>query len=333
MLVLLALIGCQAPFGADRHDLTANRVAAISLEPAGGVAGTVFTPRLAMVTDGKPWSDALPPLSWSFVAEGDDDASERVEGAEAGTGPSPALVLGVDRRLVLVVDWAEGERRHVIDIPEQATRPELDPIGFQLVVDVSTSDLVDADLSPEIRRGWELVDSAAVGVDRIARMSASSSDPVRWMATSGDFLELESDVADWFPGSVRLDDGVVDEVSAGDAGVQTLIALAVGESVAWQSRDVRVGELPPMLETTSGRLLPTDLEVASGLVQGVLRADDDAPSGVRFEVLGPAEPTVDPGTGGLCSVVHAGPFDPDWLLDGTCTRADVVDATVVVEVR
>ena len=82
-----------------------------------------------------------------------------------------------------------------------------------------------------------------------------------------------------------------------------------------------------------GRALPVDAAVAPGLVRGVLRIDDDSPVGLRLEVLGPASPSDDPGTAQLCSVPQLGPFDPDWLLDGTCLRDEVDGATVVVEAR
>ncbi|MCO4747706.1 MAG: hypothetical protein KC912_23115 [Proteobacteria bacterium] len=333
MLLFLALIACQTPFGADRHDLTGDRVAAVSVQPSGGVAGDVLVPRLALVTDGRAWSDELPPLLWSFVPEGDDDAALSVEPGEAGSGAAPALELGEDRRLVLSVQWPSGERRHVVDIPETGEPPELGAIDWAVIEDTRATELVGSDVSSEERRSWSSATASSVPTDGIARLTAATESPVRWMVTGGDLLELEANVTDWFPGSVTVNDFEIEEAEGGEQGFETVVALAVGDSAVWRAVDVPVGEDAPVLVTPSGRVLPVDAEVVSGRVQGILRADDSAPAGVRLEVLGPVDDSVDVGTADLCAVDHSGPFDPDWLLDGTCLRTEVVDATVVVEAR
>ena len=53
-MILFLLLACQAPFGADRQDLTGFRVAALSAPAA--AAGDPLTPEVAVVVEGSALS-------------------------------------------------------------------------------------------------------------------------------------------------------------------------------------------------------------------------------------------------------------------------------------
>ena len=75
----------------------------------------------------------------------------------------------------------------------------------------------------------------------------------------------------------------------------------------------------------------------AGPVRATLVADDAAPTGIGLQdpvAVDPTElPDVDPyGTEALpCTSAVSGPFDPSWLVDQRCSRAQIVGATVVIE--
>ncbi|TNE92085.1 MAG: hypothetical protein EP330_02725 [Deltaproteobacteria bacterium] len=323
-MLLFLLIACQEPFAVDRHDLVGDRVAAIELHEE----GTGLRPRLALFDGGKPWSDAPPSLSWAFVSAGDDTAA-RGDLDVVATGASP-LLEPTDGRLVLAVDWASGEQRHVIDLDEAMAPPTVSDIVLS-VVELDAAEAVD--LSLETREAWPTTGADFVPAEGLALLEAPSESTVRWMATSGDFLELANDQTHWWPGSMVRDEDELESVEPGEAGTVTVVAAAVAEGVRFTAADVHVDLPGDGLFTPSGRWIPTDTAVVGGLVQGTLEADDGAPSGVRLVVIGAVDANTDPGTATLCAEPHAGPFDPNWLLDGTCLRNEVVGATVVVEAR
>jgi len=118
-----------------------------------------------------------------------------------------------------------------------------------------------------------------------------------------------------------------------------VLALALGEGGgnAFRATEVWVGEPSEGLRV-GGRWLGVNSEApGSALVRATLVADDDAPTGLHLEdELDPGDlPADDPyGTEALpCTVPVSGPFDPSWLVDGTCLRSQVDGATVVLEVE
>ena len=60
-IVLLALVGCQAPFGSDRHRLEGFRIAGVQLTT---VDATSLQAAPLLVVEGRLWSDAPTDLAW-----------------------------------------------------------------------------------------------------------------------------------------------------------------------------------------------------------------------------------------------------------------------------
>ncbi|MEQ1566496.1 MAG: hypothetical protein ABMA64_12715 [Myxococcota bacterium] len=334
-----SLLACQAPFGADRHDLVDFRVAALTAPPA--LAGDAISPRVALIVDGHPWSDRDIDLLWYWV-DGPDD----VEGIDptweiAGTGPAPMLVVPRDQRaLGLLARDGDRELRAYFALAEPPDK--VDPPAR---IEVATLPLaLEAVEGPELlldaRRGLSATPADGVPVGGFARFTAEvDGDPlVRWMATAGTFFELDRAAADWAAGDLLLDEDEIDDGRAAlPAGAVTVLALALGEpgQTAFRATDLYVGPAPDGV-WVEGRFVPTDGPVAFGpgeVLRGTFTADDTSPTGVRL-VDAAAEPGSDVfawGTPWLaCAVNLDGPFDPNWLLAGVCTRPGIEGIEVVV---
>lgn len=319
-MLLFLLIACQEPFEVDRHDLVGDRVAAIGLTEESGQV----RPRLALFQSGRSWMDELPPLGWSIVDAGDDAATLEVDAGEVAVGVAPLLDLAQGDRLVLVIDWESGERRHFIDVPETLAEPPGDIELSQVALPPDA----EIDLSVEAREQWPAAQTSFIPADGVALLRASDSEEVRWMSTGGDFLELDALATNWWPGQLVRDEDLVESVTVGTAGWVTVLAAGQG----FAATEVWVGPPEEGFYSLSGRWMPTDVPVTGARVQGVLRLDDEAPSGLRLEFLEAVDDTVDPGTAGICGEAM-GPFDPNWMLEGRCLRGDLDGRTVVIEVQ
>src|SRR5690606_29664438 len=111
-----------------------------------------------------------------------------------------------------------------------------------------------------------------------------------------------------------------------EPGWVTVVGLSLGEAPAWTAIDLPVGEPGPGA-WVGGRFLPADTPV-EGDVLVTLLADDASPTGLR---LADPEPLGEAGWGTdalPCAAPVDGPFDPRWLFEGRCTRADVAGARV-----
>jgi hypothetical protein len=336
LVVLLGLVGCQAPFGEARQRLAGDRVAAITLSHE---ADGVVRPAAWTVVEGRPWADEPPELMWSWLPDGvspDTPPAAPVVGAwPALTRPATASVP----RLRLEARFASGEVSiAVIDVPE-AGLPPLDGLDLALLPGRPLADATETELARDARLAEPAEPADAVPVGTWARLAVRSPPPdgtrVRWMATAGTVLELDATSTDWAPADLVLDDLDVEEATPLESGVVTVLALAVdgrGGNVA-AARDVPVGR-PGAGMPVSGRWLPGDglSPETVGWFRGRLAADDASPTGLRLDDATPVDPPAGAyGTETLaCAGPTPGPFDPTWLLDGRCTRADVVGADVVV---
>lgn len=344
MIVLLAL-GCQEPFGTDRHDLSGFRVAAVTVDPPAAVAGDVVTARAAVIVDGRLWADVRPTLRWHWVeatraavtALGPNDPAD-------AEGPAPSLTVPDDRRRLALVATTDGAvYRAYLDLPEQAAAIPLAGVDVG-TVDLAIDTVTAEALAPDARAALAATAADAVPPGRFGRFTARTGEAtpfLRWMSTAGGrFFELDRTTADWAAGDVTLDD---EDVIVGDplpAGPHALLALAIGDdgATAFTVRDFGVGDAPVGLRTAGDRWLTAAAPVAAGWTAVTLVADDAAPTG-----LGATDPEpVDPGTlpeqdpygvEALGCVGVDGPFDPSWLADHRCARNDVVGARVVLEAR
>lgn len=289
-MLFLALWGCQEPFGTDRHLLEGFRIAAVSAPVADGVA----SPRAALVVDGRLWSDDPVNLAWSWSAE------------VVATGPAPTLEVPEDPTLHLRATAPDGTVRDAILGVVDGAMPTLDPGVEVLPLDVATFDLTDLDAAP--------ID-APLSVGGVARFRANAA-RTRWMATGGTFFERDPQTAVWAAGTVTVDDAEIVAREPLPAGTVTVLVIGLENGrTTWHAFDVAVGH-DAVGAWVRGRWLPADAPV-HGIVSATFEADDGAPSGLRLADVGPWETWGD-------LACASGPFDPDWLVSGRCTRAELV---------
>jgi hypothetical protein len=335
------LAACQEPFGTDRHDLVGFRVAGVRVQ----AEGDDLRAGAAVIVQGRPWSDAPIHLAWHLVDDLSTDHIVSLDPADAvADGPTPLLTDWADRGGVALVA-THGDSRYyaVIDLsgavgPSPALT-RIDTLANPLRIDSFEAD----DLSLEARRtaaDGDPVDAISPGDFVRLRANVDEAVRIRWMITApgGTFLELDRRTTDWAAGAFVVDDDEVEERTIGVAGPRTLLALALdpelGGANRWVAHDLWVGEPPVGIRTPSGRWLRTDTAVAGPFVRGTLAAADGDPTGLRLTGAESVDVDTDPGTDGLaCAVPVSGRFDPTWLLEQRCARADVLGATVVVGAR
>jgi hypothetical protein len=334
----LLMGACQEPFGADRHDLLGFRVAAIGAEPR---QSGDYALRIAVIADGRPWSDQEVALAWVSVPDSSAETVASADPADAfSTSPLPTVPAG--QAVALIARHGDREWRGALDVPPAGVEPPRFA-GVELYdLDLTVADVQAADLDLAARQAR--ADGAAstwVPEGGFGRMRAlvEREATVRWMATSpsGTFFELEAGAADWAAGHLLRDGDEIEERAIQPLGPRTVIALALHPDRAgvntWTAREVFVGPPGVGIWTAGLRFLGTNAEVPGDMVRGTLEADDLAPTGLILRNVSAASPDDDPGTTQLpCSVPVSGPFDPTWLLEQRCTRSQVVGAEVVVKV-
>lgn len=326
-IMVAALAGCQGPFGADRHDLVRDRIAAVVADGA----GDTVHPRAVLVQGGRLWADSPPSFAWFWLDTG--ASIDEVDPADAvATDAAPSLTRpSADAVLGLIVDFPSGaQRRAVLQVGDEpapafaSVAVESVPIDFEEPTDLSIE--ARATLTPT-----PAPDPLPVGAWlRITPTFSVEPGRVRWMSTAdtSTFLALDEQVTDWATGEVVIDDGEVEEASPLAPGVHTLMALALsdGGRHAVYVEDRAVGA-PVVAARVGGRLLGAETALAPGRYAATLQADDDLPSGLRL-----ASPT--PSSGALTGPPCAdGEGVASALLTGRCGRDAVIGASVVVEVE
>lgn len=317
-----ALLACQAPFGADRHELAGFRIAAVAIAD-----GAAWQPRAALVTTG-PYAASPVDLAWFAVVAPDDVAQIDPDVATPlAQGATPSLPPG-PHALGLVARW-EGQRADAFVDPRIAgAAPRLDGIALGQL-DLTVADLVGkawTELSAVPDRAASRL--AADGVAR-ARADVDVGTTMRWMSTSGTWAEEEPAASLWVPAVVTLDDGLIERAVPDRAGIVTWLGLALRDgATAWNLRDVAVGDgADAVAIQVSGRLLPTDLAAppTRPLVYGFVEPDD-GPAGMRL--VDAVEIDIDTSDPVACG--DGGRFDPTWLVDGRCDVATLTGHVVVV---
>ena len=338
LLSLILLTACQEPFGTDRHDLEGFRVAGLSASPAGGPAGTEIVPTVALVVNGKLWSDDPVSLQWHWLSSGDVERAENITTSDEAdaTGPAPTLIMpDGPATLFLLATSPDGTDQERVMLDLGNTAASLDPLDINVsALNVMVDGLTPEDYTLDARSSWEQTNESVIPVGGFARIgvTADTDTTVNFMVsgTAGTFFELDAHTADWATAEVLGDEfNVSDPLSA---GVFTHFALGVNGrgGTAFSAFEVIVGAAPMGLFTPNGRFLETDAAVSPGTqVTGVLTLDDTAVSGVRLTnttlVDGPVV------TSSLdCDQVVDGDFDPNWLATGACTRTAVLDAMVTI---
>jgi hypothetical protein len=337
LLALSGLTGCQEPFDRDRTDLVGLRVASVTADVREGSV----RPRVALIVDGKPWSDAAASIDWFWI-DRPGEAVDRVSGSlGVGFGPAPTIPLpeGDDAQRLAVVVALDGEERRA-EIAVSPSRRRVD-VGLEtgaLALDVQS--VADDDLPLDARRALDAQSAHAVEPGGFARFAVAGAPDLqaRFMGTrhsgAGTFFALDDTTTDWVAGDLLVDEGVIESRAVGPEGPVSILGLALGADRSGLAvADFWVGDVPIGV-WSNGRFLPTDAPVEAAEVWGTLSDDDDAPSGlalVDVEATSPDDPSFD--AADLPCVATTGPvFDPNWLLDHRCLRSDLMGERVRVRV-
>lgn len=347
-LVIAAQLACQEPFGTDRHDLTAERVFGLVSERS----GDEVTLRPLLVVDGRMWSDTPVALSWAWVQpeQSLDDA------LATPIAESPSLrftVADVDRTLALRVRYDTGELDDtVLAVPAGGPTPLPRVRALDLAVHPQwrLSTPTEDDLARDARLALDPTPAAELPSNGWARLTAqfdsdelSALQRVRWMGlgSRGTFLELDRTRTDWAAGDLLLDDLEIEEATRSPDGLVTLVALAIDHAGGNRALVTErwLGQPGDGGLWVEGRWMTAEVLAAPGaLIRATLRPDDAAPTGLHLDdvqTLTASDLSDDDpfGTETLpCNEPVLGAFDPMWLVDGRCSRAQVIDATVVLKV-
>jgi hypothetical protein len=279
-------VGCQDPFGSDRHDLLGDRVAAIVASPAGGPPGTTITVNAALNVDGRLWSDESVELAWAWT-ETVADVTTLTPGDAVETGTDASLrIPSQGAVLALVATFPSGFVEYAaLEMSDTASLPSPLTTPFTDATVVASDDIITVDV-PDY-------------TGRIRYMSAGGR---------GTFVETSATAADLTIAEVVFDDGEEESREATPQGALTVLALGLGDGNTVRAQDLWVGTPPAGIWLTDGRFLPSDVDATPG--QDVqLGSDDDAPWGLRITAVRPTE--------------NAATLDLDDLLFGRVLRADL----------
>lgn len=318
MIVFLTLLAaaCQDPFAESRHDLSSFRIVGVSAAPA--AAGTLELRAFAFSGYGM-WWEAAPEVAWSA-------------GGLTASGPRATLAATPPVDVELTVTAPDGRQESaVLALDALPAPPTLE--GFTRArVELGVE---DAGRPIEERAAVAAGEDGVIdpgGAARLGAVGVADDVVVRWMATGGQFAELDAHTTDWFAGTATLDDGEVEATTTLEPGVRTVVGLALDGAGGnrWGAVDVAVGLDGAFLDV-GGRLFPVDAAEGEAGLWSVELASDDGPAGVRLIGAAPAE---DASAGeGVCGLPAGEPFDFAALAEGWCARDEVVGARVVVEAR
>jgi len=291
-ILLTQLLGCRAPFEGDRHTLEGFRIAALSASSEG--SGAPVAVSAAVVVEGRLWHDDPVAMSWYWLDAGRELGEIDGDRVPDGVGAHPDLVMPAERRTLGLIAEADRSYRAFVEIAEG----DAAPVGFG--VDASVASIAPGDKAV-----------LSIRFDGEAPTDAHA----RWMATDGRFSEIDALSTNW--------------KAPGKAGVVTFLPLILDDAgqSAWHLSDHHVGEAELGL-WVGERWLPSDLVLEPGRYDVVLTADDGSSSGVRV-----SEAT--PSSGGrlpACAPVAAEVFSLRWLADGSCTRLQVIDEPIALDV-
>lgn len=315
LLSILFATGCQDPFAEGRHDLASFRIVAVAAQP---VEGGLTELRVLAWSGRGPWWEAPPQVAWTV-------------GELTAEGPVVSLPVATPAEVEVVVTTEDGEvEEAVLGLETPPTPPTLDRVR-RARVDL---ELEDAGRPIEERAAVPAGEDGVVPPGDAARLVAEGpvdGELVRWMATGGQFAELDHRSTDWFAGTVAFDDGEVESTSPLYPGVETLIALAMDGAGGnrWRYVDVAVGSGRPYLEV-DGRLFPVEgkAEGPAGFWSARL-AHANTTAGIELLDVTPVE---DPAGGeAACGQAAGSVFSFAPLAEGWCSRGELDGVQVVVE--
>ena len=326
LLPLLALgVACQEPFDVQRKDLGPFRIAAVGVRDgvaqaaiwSGEGAFHLQAPVLEWSLDGQPigtgWQVEVPGTGALALEVTAPDGQVHHATVSASEPPPPFLVAraAVD----LGQDLSLEARRAAAEVPVDATAPE----GQAMRLTLSFPQDSDSGDSGSGDSGSGDATSEAL--------------TLRWMSAGGQgtLLEVQTLAADLLAEEVVFDDGEVASRTDSGPGIYTQLALVLDGQGGnrWSWVDAAVGVEGALLHHED-RLLALDADPSTGLLAVTLQATDD------LWGLAPTDPVAvsDLAEQQALSCAPADqPFRLAWVVEGRCTRDELQDARVVLEVR
>jgi hypothetical protein len=336
-MFLLTLLACQEPFGTDRHRLEGFRIAAVDA----AVHEDGVHPSAVVVHQGRVWTEK--PLRFSWYRVPDTDAAAALTPIDPPDAEGPAPVFPIDTALIaLLVTDADGEVRRAVLAPN-ANSEGISALRIEGLPSLNASGVTAEALGLDARRALTPAASSAAAGDFVRiTLDTTPTASVRWMATAGTFFELESAAADWAPARIVVDDEVVSVSEPVEDELVSFIAVAVPSDAdsrttpAMRLFDLAIGDVGNGFWNDRHRWIPTEASVPADAdwIRATFRADDSSAFGLRLTesiAVDPPPPDDPPNTALPCAVAVSGPFDPDWLARGLCTRDALVGSDVMVK--
>lgn len=317
--VLAVASGCQKPFEEDRHDLATFRIAAVRAEP--GVDPGTLTLSAFVYSGSGLYYDALPTLTWSV-------------GETTVTEARPTVTVAYPATISLTASDDAGHTEDaVLELAAAPTPPILAALS-RGATDLTIEDVVTP-IEDRLTHaaGADTAVAAGGGLRLAVDMIDDGDRTTHWMATGGQFAELDAMSTDWFAGTATLDNGEIQESGPIDAGVWPLVALTydgLGGN-RWTYVDAAVDTTGPLLHV-DGRLFPVDTTESGEGYWAATVALDDGPAGISLhDLVQVPSPMTDPAAPpAYCGLDPGVAFEFARLAEGLCTRADIDGASIIV---
>ncbi len=322
MSLLTLLLGCQAPFEEDRHDLASFRIVAVSAR-ALGRAGDNATPLAlrALIWSGKgAWHEQEPGVVWTVTG-----ADGRVQ---ALTGVRPETEVALPASVELLAASVEGEW-------ERATLVVLDgkqPSTKGWSRNESDLDATDATASIAEREGAALLESSTTGPSGALRLEkvADRNLVTHWIGSGGTWAELSEHRSDWFAAELEIDDGEIEKNVPLAPGVYPALGLTFDGQGRnqWTWVDTAVDPGPHL--QVDGRILPWDADFeGEGTYEATVELVDDLVGFRLSDVLRVVDRS---GAEAACAEAEVGglELDLDAVATGLCARSDLERRRVVL---
>ena len=325
MILLLALLGCQEPFGDYKTRITDDRIPTVTLDERNPIELQVHA---LLSVDGALYTDTQPQFTWGWISR-ERDAHKPLDTLDdfywvwASDSPSPTISV-VDQ------PWNSGDRGNVallllvVTFPSGIEKRALVPLGPG-----ATPGTIELNAAT----GQTTAGTPLTVFDQQA--DADTWDHA-WLATGGRFLSTDETgtTAEWYPGELVQDEDEptlwepTDPLPEGTWSSLVGIRLSTGSAAAAGVVDVHVGEISSQGAWVNGRWLDGALP---GLQQIRLVGSDAFPLGLVGEDPEPLTPLqANQFPLPSCAGSGTGTFDPIHLVRTTCTRPDLDGLTVAV---
>jgi hypothetical protein len=303
--IIFFSLSCAEPFDEDRHDLIGYRIAAVGMEAGAGDA---------MIWSGEGlYHRESPELIW-----------RNLDGETIGVGFE--VQITEFEQVILEVVAPNGESLQASYMPREKTQS----IEFErYYVDYSLEEL-----SVEDRISMPATAADLIPLERAARIRTEPAESVRvkWMSAFGwgTFLEFSSADTDFFPLTMRFNDGELQSHSEEESSRFSVLALSLDGlgSNAWSWIDIHYSDEPTVYFRHEGRLLYSDADLSGSEYIAATLVDSGDFGGVSLEDVEEVEDLAQQDL--LACMPSLQSFRLQWVESGRCSLGDVIGARVVL---